>query len=135
MALAPGSSRRGRRALESKAGTRSAPARRGQVRGDSRDVAPEAGSPLLTTKHAVVPEDREVKPTGQHEQVWAEAREEAGEAGGLCAKVAEGPDDQDAMRVEAEEIVVGGIQLCGFNQLGGRGCTPHPGGEIGHVGR
>lgn len=94
-----------------------------------------SGSPLLTTKHAVVPEARKVKPTGQHEQVRAEAREEAGEAGGLCAEVAEGPHDQDAMRVEAEEIVVGGIQLCGFNQLGGRGCTTRPGGEIGRLGK
>lgn len=75
-----------------------------------------------------------MEPKGKHEQVWAEAREEAGEAGGLCAKVAEGPDDQDAVRVEAEEVVVGGIQLCGFNQLGGRGDTPRPFGEAGCVG-
>lgn len=85
---------------------------------------PEAGlPPLLTSAHNVVPEEREVKPTGQHEQVRLEAREEAGEARGLGAEAAKGPGDQDAVRVEAKQIVVGRIQLCGFNQLEGRGCT------------
>lgn len=50
--------------------------------------------------------------------MWPEAREEAGEAGDLRAEVAEGPGDQDPVRVEAEEVVARGIQFCGFNQLG-----------------
>lgn len=64
-----------------------------------------------------------MKPTGQHEQVGLEVREEAGEASGLCVQVAKGSGNQDAVRVEAKELVVGRIQLCGFNQLRGRGCT------------
>lgn len=67
-----------------------------------------------------------MKPTGPHEQVRLEAGEEAGEAGGFCADVAHGPCDQDAMTVEAEEVVVGRRQRLGFNQLRGRGYTAHP---------
>lgn len=63
---------------------------------------------------------------GQHEQVWLEAREEVGEAHGLCAEVAKGPKDQDPMRVEAKEVVLGGMQLCSFNQLGVQRAHPHP---------
>lgn len=32
--------------------------------------------------------------------------------------------------MEAEEVVMGRIQLCGFNQLKGRECTPNPGSEF-----
>lgn len=76
-----------------------------------------------------------MKLTGQHEQVGLEAREEAGEASGLCAEVAEGSGNQDTMRVEAKEVVVGRIQLCDFNQLRrGRAYTSNPGSEFRHLG-
>lgn len=34
------------------------------------------------------------------------------------------PSDQGPLRVEAKEVVSGGIQFCGFNQLGAKATYP-----------
>lgn len=60
-----------------------------------------------------------------------QAREEVGEASGVCAEVAEGPDDHDPMRMDPKDVVPGGIQLCGFHQLGDRRRAPDRRVEVG----
>ena len=82
-------------------------------------------APLLTSTQDVVPEDRKMARMGQLEQVGPEARDEVGEAVGLCAEGAEGPKNLDSERVEAPPR-----GSCGRDPTlwcppaGDTGCTP-----------
>lgn len=92
----------------------------------ARTEGPEA---VLASHHYdVLPEEGEAEPTRQYEEVGPEAREEAGEAHGLRAEVAkqklQSPEDPGPLRVEAKEVVSGGIQFFGFNQLGAEATYP-----------
>lgn len=55
--------------------------------------------------------------------MWLETRKETGEACGLCTEVAEGPNNQDPMRMKTKEVVLGWIQLGRFNELENRGSS------------
>lgn len=60
--------------------------------------------------------------------MWLENRKEAGEACGLCTEVAEGPNNQDPVRMKTKKVVLGWIQLGRFNELESRDyeCIPFP---------
>lgn len=49
--------------------------------------------------------------------MWLETRKETGEACGLCTEVAEGPNNQDPMRMKTKKVILGWIQLGRFNEL------------------
>lgn len=53
--------------------------------------------------------------------MWLETRKEAREACGLRTEVAEGPNNQDPVRVETKQVVLGWIQRGRFNQLENKG--------------
>lgn len=71
----------------------------------------------LTPAHDVVAEEGDLEPEGQHQEVGGEPREELGEPRGFAAEVPKGAGHQDPVGVEAEEIIVGGVQLCRLHQL------------------
>ena len=63
--------------------------------------------------------------TGQAEQVGLEAREEVGEAAGLCVEGAEDPEDQDPKRVKAPQRgSCGRDPTLWCSPAGDGGCTP-----------
>lgn len=71
----------------------------------------------LTSGHQVVPKDRQTEVSGQRCQGGSDPRKLPGEACGLGAKVAEGPETKDAMGVVAQDVVPIGQQVVGFNEL------------------
>lgn len=77
-------------------------------------------SVTLTCTHDVVSEERGSEPEGQHEQVAGDARVQLPEACGVAAEVGEGSRHQHAVRMEAQDIVVSGVQVSRLHQLGGR---------------
>ena len=73
--------------------------------------------PALTSKHDVVSEERSSEPQRQHQQVAVQAWEETPEACRIGAEVTEGSSHQHTVRMEAQDIVVSGVQVCGLDQL------------------
>lgn len=61
-----------------------------------------------------------------HEEVWLQARKEAGETCGLCTEVAKGPNNQDPVRMKSKKVVLGWIQLGHFNELIEQGVWVYP---------
>lgn len=76
-----------------------------------------------TCTHDVVSEERGSEPKGQHEQARGDAREQLSEACSVGAEVGEGPGHQHAVGVEAQDVVVPGVQVCRLHQLGGEHST------------
>ena len=52
--------------------------------------------------------------------MWADAREDRGEASGLSAQVGNSSNAHDPVGVVGSEVVLGGIQLGSLDQLQGR---------------
>ena len=73
--------------------------------------------PALTCRHDVVSEERSSEPQRQHQQVAVEAWEQTPEARRMGAEVAEGSSHQHTVRMEAQDVVVAGVQVCGLDQL------------------
>lgn len=74
----------------------------------------------LTCTHDVVSEERGSEPERQHEQVALEARKQLWEACSIGTEVGEGSCHQHAVGMEAQDVVVSGIQVSGLHQLGKR---------------
>lgn len=74
-------------------------------------------SSLHTCAHDVVSEKRGPKPKRQHEQVAGEARKQLPEARGISAEVGEGSCHQHSVWVEADDVVVPGVQVSSLHQL------------------
>lgn len=74
---------------------------------------------IHTCTHDVVSEEWGPEPKGQHEQVAGEARKQPPEACGISAEVGEGTCNQYAVRMEAHDVVVSGVQVSGLHQLQG----------------
>lgn len=71
-----------------------------------------------TRAHDVVSKEWAPEPKRQHEQVAGEAGKQLPEARGTSAEVGEGSCHQHAMRMEAQDVVVPGIQVSRLHQLG-----------------
>lgn len=73
---------------------------------------------VQTCTHYVVSEEWGSEPKGQHEQVAFESRKQLSEACGVGAEVSKGSCHQHAMWMEAQNIVVPGVQVSCLHQLG-----------------
>lgn len=70
-----------------------------------------------TCTHDVVSEEWGSEPKGQHEQGTGEARKLLSEACSVGAKVGKGSRHQHAMGMEAQDIVMLGVQVSCLHQL------------------
>lgn len=72
-----------------------------------------------TCTHDVVSEEWGSEPKGQHEQVAGEARKQLSEACSIGAEVGKGSCHQHAVGMEAQDVVLPGVQVSRLHQLGG----------------
>lgn len=72
---------------------------------------------LLTSTHQVIPEEGDSEPDGQHHQVRSESREQLRKPSCLGAEIQEGAGHQDAVGMEANQVVLPRVQLRRFHQL------------------
>lgn len=70
-----------------------------------------------TCTHDVVSEEWSSEPKGQHEQVAGEAWEQLSEARSVGAEVSEGSCYQHTVGMEAQDVVVSGVQVSCLHQL------------------
>ena len=72
-----------------------------------------------TCRHDVVSEEWGSEPKGQHDEVASKSRKQLSEACGVGAEVGKGSCHQHAMWMEAQDVVVPGVQVSCLHQLDG----------------
>ncbi len=70
-----------------------------------------------TCTHDVVSEEWGSEPKGQHEQVAGEARKQLFKTCRISAEIGKGSRHQHAMGMEAQDVVVPGVQVSCLHQL------------------
>lgn len=78
-------------------------------------MRPHGLSNHLTSRHQIIPKDGQAEVPCQGGKGGLDAREFLGEACGLCPKVAECTEAENAMGMVAKYVVPAGQQVVGFN--------------------